>query len=125
MAAPEQPTLHPPSQDTTNTPAAGSASAHGGGGGGVGSSGKKQKSMGVLAQRFIMLFMEKPGVPVSLEEAGDRLIFGPDCPAEDKTKSEGKGSFCRWRKTNPPPFTHSENASPVRCGQYSVVPEAD
>jgi hypothetical protein len=76
--------------------------------------------MGVLAQRFIMLFMEKPGVPVSLEEAGDRLIFGPDCPAEDKTKSERrgrKGSFCRWRKMRTLPFTPSENASPVRCGQ--------
>ncbi len=52
------------------------------------SASKKQRSMGVLAQRFIMLFMEKPGTTISLDEAGERLIFGPDCPAEEKTKSE-------------------------------------
>lgn len=48
--------------------------------------GKKQRTMGVLAQRFIMLFMESPDGMVALEDAGDRLIFGEGYPPELKTK---------------------------------------
>ncbi|EGD82756.1 hypothetical protein PTSG_03407 [Salpingoeca rosetta] len=49
---------------------------------------KKERSLGVLAQRFIMLFMRAPDGMVSMDEAADKLIFGPGCPEEKRSKTK-------------------------------------
>ena len=35
-----------------------------------------------------MLFMERPNVPVALDDAAERLIFGVGCPEEKRSKSK-------------------------------------
>lgn len=42
----------------------------------------------MLAQRFIMLFMEHPNTPVALDDAAERLIFGIGCPEAKRSKSK-------------------------------------
>lgn len=54
---------------------------------------RKERSLGVLAQRFIMLFLERRAGIVALDDAADRLIFG-NCPEAQRTKSKRSLCFC-------------------------------
>jgi hypothetical protein len=69
-------------QDATNSRRGGAASRC------APPSPKKDRALGVLAQRFIMLFMERPNTPVALDDAAERLIFGVGCPEAKRSKSK-------------------------------------
>eukprot|EP00730_Choanoeca_flexa_P013176 TRINITY_DN5039_c0_g1_i1.p1 TRINITY_DN5039_c0_g1~~TRINITY_DN5039_c0_g1_i1.p1 ORF type:complete len:544 (+),score=67.69 TRINITY_DN5039_c0_g1_i1:35-1666(+) len=49
---------------------------------------RSDRSLGVLTQRFIMMFMESQDLTVSLEAAADRLIYGRNCPDDKKNKNQ-------------------------------------
>ncbi|EDQ91766.1 uncharacterized protein MONBRDRAFT_31211 [Monosiga brevicollis MX1] len=49
---------------------------------------RADRSLGVLTQRFIMMFLVSSTGSVQLDTAADRLIFGLDCPPEKKNKNQ-------------------------------------